>query len=72
MLSVMALDKTRSSGTGRAQLAGGIATIVVGVAVIALVPELRHCVSLAVRGHFAGLRSYIRSLGTAALPCYWA
>jgi uncharacterized membrane protein YdjX (TVP38/TMEM64 family) len=67
MLSVMALDETRSSGTGRVELAGGIATIVVGLAVIALVPELRHCVSLAVHGQFAGLRSYIRSLGVGGL-----
>jgi uncharacterized membrane protein YdjX (TVP38/TMEM64 family) len=63
----MALDGTRPSGTGRAELAGGIATIVVGLAVIALVPELRHCVSLAVHARFAGLRSYIRSLGAGGL-----
>jgi uncharacterized membrane protein YdjX (TVP38/TMEM64 family) len=63
----MASDGTRPSRTGRAELAGGIATIVVGLAVIALVPELRHCVSLAVHGQFAGLRSYIRSLGVGGL-----
>jgi uncharacterized membrane protein YdjX (TVP38/TMEM64 family) len=67
MLFLMAFDGTRSSGTGKAELAGGMATIVVGVAVIAFVPELRHCVSLAVHGQFAGLRSYIRSLGPGGL-----
>jgi uncharacterized membrane protein YdjX (TVP38/TMEM64 family) len=39
----------------------------VGVAVIAIVPELRHCVSLALHGQFAGLRSYIRALGAGGL-----
>lgn len=63
----MTTETAASSGTGRAQLAAGIATIVVGVAAIALIPELRHCVSLALHGQFAGLRSYVRSLGTGGL-----
>jgi uncharacterized membrane protein YdjX (TVP38/TMEM64 family) len=67
MLIVMTLDATPTSATGRAELAAGIATIVMGVGAIALVPELRHCVSLAVHGQFAGLRSYIRSLGAGGL-----
>lgn len=41
----------------------GVATIVVGVAVIAAVPELRHCVSLVLHGRFTSLRAYVRSLG---------
>lgn len=63
----MALDKTPSFGTPKAELAAGIATVVVAVGVIAVIPELRHCVSLAVHGQFAGLRSYIRSLGAGGL-----
>lgn len=63
----MAVDTTRSARTRRAQLAGGIATIALGVAVVAAVPELRHCVSLVVHGHFAGLRAYVRSLGAGGL-----
>lgn len=55
------------SRTGRAELAAGLATIVVGIAVIAVVPELRHCVSLVIHGQFAALRSYIRSLGPGGL-----
>lgn len=41
----------------------GLATIVVGIAVIVVVPELRHCVSLVIHGQFAELRAYVRSLG---------
>jgi uncharacterized membrane protein YdjX (TVP38/TMEM64 family) len=67
MLIVVALDTTASRRTGRAELAGGLAMIAVGLGVIALVPELRHCVTLALHGQFAGLRSYIRSLGTGGL-----
>ncbi len=33
------------------------------IAVIAVVPELRHRVSLVIHGQFAELRSYVRSLG---------
>jgi uncharacterized membrane protein YdjX (TVP38/TMEM64 family) len=51
------------SASGRVELAAGVATIVAGIAVIALVPELRHCVSLVVHGRFAALRAYVRSLG---------
>jgi uncharacterized membrane protein YdjX (TVP38/TMEM64 family) len=47
----------------RTELAAGIAVIVLAVAVIAAVPQLRHCVSLALQGEFGALRSYIRSLG---------
>ena len=52
-----------SSPQGRLELAAGVAAIVAGVALVALVPPLRHCVSLALHGEFAALRSYIRSLG---------
>lgn len=41
----------------------GLVTIVACFAAIVLVPELRHCVSLVIHGHFAALRSYVRSLG---------
>lgn len=49
------------------ELAAGVATIVAGIALIALVPELRHCVSLVVHGRFAELRSYVRSLGAGGV-----
>jgi uncharacterized membrane protein YdjX (TVP38/TMEM64 family) len=52
-----------AAGTGRLELAAGLATIVAGLAAIALVPELRHCVSLVIHGQFGALRSYVRSLG---------
>ncbi len=45
----------------------GIATALAVVALIVLVPELRHAVGLALHGHFAALRAYVRSLGTAGL-----
>jgi uncharacterized membrane protein YdjX (TVP38/TMEM64 family) len=48
---------------GRAELAAGLAAIVGGIAVILVVPELRHCVSLVIHGQFGELRSYVRSLG---------
>ena len=63
----MATPKTSSPTTpsraGRVELAAGIATIVAGFAIIAIVPELRHCVSLVIHGQFSALRSYVRSLG---------
>ena len=46
----------------RSALLAGLATILVAVAVIAAVPQLRHCVSLCLNGEFAALRAYIRSL----------
>ena len=45
----------------------GIATIALGIAVIAAVPQLRHCVSLVAHGQFAALRSYVQSLGAGGL-----
>lgn len=63
----MPATKPPASGTERAQLAMGVATIILGIAVIVIVPELRHCVSLVIHGQFTALRSYIRSLGTGGL-----
>jgi uncharacterized membrane protein YdjX (TVP38/TMEM64 family) len=67
MVMGTAATKTRPpappSRHGRAELAAGIAAIVGGIAVILVVPELRHCVSLVIHGQFAELRSYVRSLG---------
>ena len=67
MLFAMASQAAPSSGSARTQLAAGVAAIVLGVAILGLVPELRHCVTLIVHGRFAGLRSYVRSLGTGGL-----
>jgi len=66
-LTVMAAAKTRTAtappDTSRLELATGLATIVGGIAIIALVPQLRHCVSLVIHGQFGALRSYVHSLG---------
>jgi uncharacterized membrane protein YdjX (TVP38/TMEM64 family) len=45
------------------QLVAGFATILAGVGLIAVVPQLRHCVDLTLHGHFRGLRLYVQSLG---------
>ncbi len=47
----------------RIELLAGVAAIVAGVALIAAVPQLRHCVDLTLHGHFRGLRAYVQSLG---------
>lgn len=48
---------------GRAELVTGAAAIAASVVVIVAVPQLRHCVGLALGGHFRALHSYVRSLG---------
>jgi uncharacterized membrane protein YdjX (TVP38/TMEM64 family) len=45
------------------ELLAGVAAIVAGLALVAAVPQLRHCVDLTLHGHFRGLRAYIQSLG---------
>jgi uncharacterized membrane protein YdjX (TVP38/TMEM64 family) len=71
MLMAMAVSRpgsrVPSARAGRVELAAGVATIVAGIALIALVPEFRHCVSLVVHGRFAALRAYVRSLGAGGL-----
>src|ERR1700743_2832466 len=52
-----------SSGAGRAEFAAGLAAIAVSIALIAVVPQLRHCVSLVAHGHLGALRTYVKSLG---------
>jgi uncharacterized membrane protein YdjX (TVP38/TMEM64 family) len=51
----------------RTDLALGLLTAALVVALILIVPELRHSVSLALHGHFDALRIYIRSLGAGGL-----
>ena len=46
----------------RLQLALLLATLAAGAALLALVPALRHAVTLCLNGDFAGLRDYIRGL----------
>lgn len=46
-------------------LAAGLATAAATVALILLIPALRHSVGLALHGHFDALRLYIHSLGAA-------
>jgi uncharacterized membrane protein YdjX (TVP38/TMEM64 family) len=48
---------------GRAELLTGAAAIVASLVIIVAVPQLRHCVGLALGGHFRALHSYVRSLG---------
>lgn len=55
------------SRQGRWQLLAGVLTIVVGVALILVVPQLRHCVGLVLHGRFGELRVYIRSLGVGGV-----
>lgn len=47
----------------RPDLLAGIATILFGVVLIVAIPQLRHCVSLVIGGHFTEFRDYVRSLG---------
>jgi uncharacterized membrane protein YdjX (TVP38/TMEM64 family) len=51
----------------RFEVAAGLATTAAVLALILLVPQLRHSVGLALHGHFNALRSYVRSLGTGGI-----
>jgi len=57
----------RSVVSDRAQLIAGLASVLLGVAVIFVVPELRHCVNLVLHGEFTRLREYIQSLGAGGV-----
>jgi uncharacterized membrane protein YdjX (TVP38/TMEM64 family) len=46
-----------------AELAVGVASIAIGAGIVALVPELRHALSLALEGDLTGLRNQFRALG---------
>jgi uncharacterized membrane protein YdjX (TVP38/TMEM64 family) len=48
----------------RGELIAALVAVAVGAAVVVAVPELRHSVSLALRGDLGGLRGYVRGLGT--------
>ncbi|HWE11619.1 MAG TPA: hypothetical protein VG325_19890 [Solirubrobacteraceae bacterium] len=48
--------ETEEPGPRRMELAAGVGAIVLAVAVIVVVPPLRHCVSLAGQGEFGALR----------------
>jgi len=63
----MALGTPPSSGAGRAEFAAGLAAIAVSIALIAVIPQLRHCVSLVAHGHLSALRSYVKSLGVGGV-----
>lgn len=49
------------------ELVVGIAAIIAALAIVATVPQLRHCVSLVIGGHFSALRTYIGSLGVGGV-----
>jgi uncharacterized membrane protein YdjX (TVP38/TMEM64 family) len=51
----------------RSEWLAALAAVLAGVALIVLVPQLRHSVSLALQGDFGGLRQYIRGLGAGGL-----
>ncbi|HWF74263.1 MAG TPA: hypothetical protein VG186_13015, partial [Solirubrobacteraceae bacterium] len=59
-------DRSSEPG-GPIRMALAIASIVLGVAMIAAVPSLRHSVSLVLHGNFTGLRDYIRGLGAGGV-----
>jgi uncharacterized membrane protein YdjX (TVP38/TMEM64 family) len=63
----MVAETTERPGTSRVEIVAGVATAAAGIAVILLVPELRHSVGLALHGHFGALRTYIKSLGAGGL-----
>ena len=56
----------------RIRVAVALASIAVGVGIIAGVPDVRHAVSLALQGNFGGLRGYIRGLGVGGLALLMA
>jgi len=56
-----------SAATERLELVAGVGTIALGLAVIAAVPELRHCVTLVANGQFTALRNYVQSLGAGGV-----
>lgn len=49
------------------QLLGGVAAIVLGIAILVSVPQLRHCAGLVAHGQFTALRNYVQSLGAGGL-----
>jgi uncharacterized membrane protein YdjX (TVP38/TMEM64 family) len=51
----------------RIELVVSVASILLGAALIAAVPDLRHAVTLAFQGHFTGLRNDIRGLGAGGV-----
>jgi len=56
-----------SAVSERLELVVGVGAIVLGLAVIAAVPQLRHCVGLVAHGEFTALRNYVQSLGAGGL-----
>jgi uncharacterized membrane protein YdjX (TVP38/TMEM64 family) len=63
----MAAPSVARSRNARLELLLGLGTIVLGIALIAAVPQLRHCVVLVVHGQFTELRDYIKSLGAGGV-----
>ena len=60
-----------TDATGRprrwVQISIVVAILLVGLAIVAAVPWLRHAVLLCVHGNFAGLRAYVKGLGAGGL-----
>lgn len=67
LLRAMPARSVARSRNPHVQLWIGIAAIVLGLALIAAVPQLRHCVVLVANGRFTGLRNYIQSLGAGGV-----
>jgi uncharacterized membrane protein YdjX (TVP38/TMEM64 family) len=67
MTSGQAERPAPSSRGGRAELLIGAAAIAATVVIIVVVPQLRHCVGLALGGHFRALHRYVHSLGAGGL-----
>jgi uncharacterized membrane protein YdjX (TVP38/TMEM64 family) len=57
-----------SSDSGRrTEFYFALGSIAVGAALVAVIPDLRHSVSLALNGNFSGLRHHFRGLGVAGI-----
>lgn len=56
----------------RFELLAALAVVVIGTGILVGVPELRHCISLVLQGHFGRLRSYIRGLGAGGVGLVFA
>ncbi len=67
MAGRQAKSTARSARQRDLELAAGLAAILAAVLIIAVVPQLRHCVGLVLHGHFHALHAYIRSLGAVGL-----
>jgi uncharacterized membrane protein YdjX (TVP38/TMEM64 family) len=60
-------DTPRAERPRWIELAPGLLSVASGAALVALVPDLRHAVSLALHGDLAGLHHHFRALGSSGV-----